>query len=106
MYDGYPNPIQRADASRLVYMYLFGGVYADLDFECLDKCGDCEPEVREIFKALEAIVIPIFTVEYLISLLTVHDAECVDAETLIAAMRVELKAMRGLDLSATTHTPT
>ena len=31
MYDGYPNPIQRADASRLVYMYLFGGVYADLD---------------------------------------------------------------------------
>ena len=29
-----------------------------------------------------------------------------NAATLIAAMRVELKAMRGLDLSATTHTPT
>ena len=52
--------------------------------ECLAHCGRCEPEIRPIFKALEAIVIPIFTVEYLVSLLTVHDAECVDAETLIA----------------------
>lgn len=29
-----------------------------------------------------------------------------DAETLVAAMRVELRAMRGLDLSNATHTPT
>ena len=28
MYDAYPNPIQRADASRLLYMHVFGGVYA------------------------------------------------------------------------------
>ena len=31
LYDGYPTPIQRADATRLLYMHLFGGVYADLD---------------------------------------------------------------------------
>ena len=31
VYDGYTRPVQRADATRLLYMHLFGGVYADLD---------------------------------------------------------------------------
>ena len=30
-FDGYPNAVQRADASRLLYMAKFGGLYADLD---------------------------------------------------------------------------
>lgn len=30
-----PEPIERADASRNLYMHIFGGVYADLDTECL-----------------------------------------------------------------------
>ncbi|KAI8609440.1 nucleotide-diphospho-sugar transferase [Chytriomyces sp. MP71] len=34
-YDGFDDPIMRADASRLFYMHQYGGVYADLDFECL-----------------------------------------------------------------------
>lgn len=31
LYDGYPHGVQRADAARLLYMQLHGGVYADLD---------------------------------------------------------------------------
>ena len=35
IYDGYPHPIQRADAVRYFILHHYGGVYADLDFECL-----------------------------------------------------------------------
>ena len=31
IYDGYPTPVQRADVTRLLYMHVHGGVYADLD---------------------------------------------------------------------------
>lgn len=37
MYDAYTVPVQRADASRMLYMYLFGGVYADLDVAPCDS---------------------------------------------------------------------
>jgi len=33
-YDGFPVHIQRVDAVRYLILYLYGGVYADLDFEC------------------------------------------------------------------------
>ncbi|MNK72035.1 Glycosyltransferase sugar-binding region containing DXD motif protein [compost metagenome] len=32
-YDNFKYPIQRADAIRACYLYLYGGVYSDLDFE-------------------------------------------------------------------------
>lgn len=35
IYDAYPNPIMRADAARYLLLDHFGGVYADLDMECL-----------------------------------------------------------------------
>ncbi|XP_060606946.1 uncharacterized protein LOC132759231 isoform X2 [Ruditapes philippinarum] len=35
LYDSYSRPIVKADALRYVLMYEFGGVYADLDLECL-----------------------------------------------------------------------
>ncbi len=35
LYDGYKSEIQRADAVRYFLLYEYGGVYADLDFECL-----------------------------------------------------------------------
>lgn len=35
MWDTYYNPMNRADALRYVVLYEFGGVYADIDFECL-----------------------------------------------------------------------
>jgi hypothetical protein len=34
-YDAYVQPIKRVDAVRYLWMHHFGGVYADLDFECL-----------------------------------------------------------------------
>lgn len=34
-YDAYPKEINRADVVRYCYMYEYGGVYADMDFECL-----------------------------------------------------------------------
>jgi mannosyltransferase OCH1-like enzyme len=35
IYDNYPKPIQRVDAARYFILHRYGGVYADLDFECL-----------------------------------------------------------------------
>lgn len=35
IYDSYPRNIQRADVIRYFYLYHYGGIYADLDFECL-----------------------------------------------------------------------
>ena len=35
VYDSYDKMIKRADAIRYLYLYKFGGVYADLDFECI-----------------------------------------------------------------------
>ena len=34
-YDGYNAEIKRADAIRYMFLYTYGGIYADLDFECL-----------------------------------------------------------------------
>ena len=34
-YNSYNHYIKRADAVRYYYMYKYGGIYADLDFECL-----------------------------------------------------------------------
>lgn len=34
-YDAYAKEIFRADAVRYFYLFTFGGVYADLDFECV-----------------------------------------------------------------------
>ena len=39
-YLNYSSNIQRADAMRYFYLYHFGGLYVDLDFECL---GNIEP---------------------------------------------------------------
>jgi len=35
IYDGYDVNIKRVDAVRYFYLYHYGGIYADLDFECL-----------------------------------------------------------------------
>lgn len=35
MYDGYKHNIQRADAMRLFFLHKYGGIYIDLDVECL-----------------------------------------------------------------------
>lgn len=40
MYDGYRHPVQRADATRLLYMHAFGGVYSDLDLSPCASAAD------------------------------------------------------------------
>ena len=56
VYDGYPEPIMRADAIRYFLLDHFGGLYVDMDFECLKSVQDilagrelvlgCEPEAH------------------------------------------------------------
>jgi inositol phosphorylceramide mannosyltransferase catalytic subunit len=36
-YDKYPTKIQRAEAARYLLLYKYGGLYVDLDFECLQN---------------------------------------------------------------------
>jgi len=36
-YDGYKHNINRADAVRYFFLYYYGGIYADMDFECLQS---------------------------------------------------------------------
>jgi mannosyltransferase OCH1-like enzyme len=36
IYHAYPREIYRADAVRYFFMYQFGGVYLDMDTECLE----------------------------------------------------------------------
>jgi len=36
-YEGYDVEIKRADAIRYMFLYTYGGVYIDMDFECLQS---------------------------------------------------------------------
>nr|WP_244257964.1 glycosyltransferase [Streptomyces sp. Tu 2975] len=56
IYDGYPEAIMRADAIRYFLLDHFGGLYVDMDFECLQSVSGildgralvlgCEPDVH------------------------------------------------------------
>lgn len=39
-YDAYKTPVQRADVARYLIMEVFGGVYADMDFEATKSFAD------------------------------------------------------------------
>ena len=45
-YDGYDVEIKRADAIRYMFLYTYGGIYADLDFECLKPFDTLLEEYR------------------------------------------------------------
>jgi hypothetical protein len=51
-YDGYAMPVMRADAARYLVLQHFGGVYADLDTECLQPF-DTLIEGKELLLPLE-----------------------------------------------------
>lgn len=40
IYDNYDVNIKRVDAVRYFYLYKYGGIYADIDFECLKSFDD------------------------------------------------------------------
>ena len=44
-YDGYDREIKRADSIRYMYLHKYGGIYADMDFECLQSF---EPLLRAL----------------------------------------------------------
>jgi hypothetical protein len=52
VYDGFPHPIQRVDMVRYLWMHQFGGVYADLDCECLRPLDELL-EGRELVLGME-----------------------------------------------------
>ena len=39
-YDAYDVEIKRADAIRYMFLYTYGGIYVDMDFECLKPLDD------------------------------------------------------------------
>ncbi|MFZ2103704.1 MAG: glycosyltransferase, partial [Oricola sp.] len=62
LYQSYPNPVQRADLARYMLLYRFGGVYADMDTDCLapfdplasdDRVILCEEPVANWEKATQ-----------------------------------------------------
>jgi len=44
MYRSYDGYIKRADAARYFLLHHYGGVYADMDYECLNRFHDALPE--------------------------------------------------------------
>lgn len=38
-YESFPYSIQRVDVARILYLHAYGGIYADLDLECLKPTG-------------------------------------------------------------------
>jgi len=52
VYDGYDAGIKRADAIRYMFLYHHGGIYADLDFECLKPFD----ELLNVYKDYDIIL--------------------------------------------------
>ena len=48
-YDNFPHNIQRADAARYCYLYVYGGIYMDLDFEVLKPLDHLFVNDNEIY---------------------------------------------------------
>ena len=69
---------------------------------CLTHCGSCEPTPSPFFFWLDCLLIPIFTLEYLLQLGTVHNAECVDTEALVTGADAGWDELENADDSAAT----
>ncbi len=52
-YDGYDREIKRADAIRYMYLHKHGGIYADMDFECLQSF---EPLLQDLEKNYDIVL--------------------------------------------------
>lgn len=49
LYVSYPNPVQRADLGRYLVLHHCGGVYADVDTECLSSLDPLTADARVVF---------------------------------------------------------
>ena len=52
-YDSFPSTIYRADAARIFYMFHYGGIYADLDADCLQPFEHLLTNHSIVFGAME-----------------------------------------------------
>ncbi|TDQ08441.1 glycosyltransferase family 32 protein [Pedobacter metabolipauper] len=74
IYDSYPHNIQRVDAVRYFILYQLGGVFVDLDFECLEniepliadyKCSfGLEPPAHADQKSMDFLICNAFMASY------------------------------------------
>lgn len=48
-YDAFPHNIQRADAIRYMFLYVYGGLYIDLDFEILNPLDELFTTDNEVY---------------------------------------------------------
>jgi hypothetical protein len=48
LYDSYPNPVQKADLGRYLILHHCGGIYADLDTECLSPLDAIKGDTRVV----------------------------------------------------------
>jgi hypothetical protein len=55
VYQGFAHTIQRADFFRYLIVYHYGGLYADIDMECLRPLGQLDPSSAAIFSVEEHI---------------------------------------------------
>ena len=55
VYQGFAHTIQRADFFRYLIVYRYGGLYADIDMECLRPLGPFDPSSTAIFSVEEHI---------------------------------------------------
>ena len=55
IYDAYKRPIQRVDSLRILLLHHFGGLYVDLDVECLRNVQPLLAGCRVVFPAEPAI---------------------------------------------------
>lgn len=48
-YDAFPHNIMRADAARYCFLYVYGGLYMDLDFEVLERLDSLFVSDNEVY---------------------------------------------------------
>lgn len=49
LYTSYPNPVQRADLGRYLVLHHCGGIYSDIDTECLSPLDPLSEDKRVVF---------------------------------------------------------
>lgn len=66
-YDSFPYPIQRADAIRYAWLYVYGGLYIDCDFELLAPLDELFMEDYDLFLVSSANLSAFVTNEFMAS---------------------------------------
>lgn len=66
-YDGFPYDIMRADAARYCFLYLYGGIYMDLDFEVQQDLSELFKGSSEVYLVASGNVSSVYTNSFMAS---------------------------------------